>query len=231
MHQFKLYRFDHINILMLVLCAVIIYLFFPVAGQIDQYLSRPWIGLNGQYAYEDNWYLVHIGHQGLKYLVIMIAVIHLMLLIYFKISNSHHHIQRICIFVLVSMICSVSIIAVLKATSPHACPWSMVEQVNGMVDWGRVLRGQGKCLPGGHASGGFALLTLFFAYRQDFPRYAIYGLVFALCLGAMMSLIQMIRGAHFLSHNLWSFWWSWCIDFVIYKAFSVYWTQKNSIEN
>ncbi|MHA3054255.1 hypothetical protein [Acinetobacter sp. ANC 4633] len=32
-----------------------------------------------------------------------------------------------------------------------------------------------------------------------------------------MSGVQMLRGAHFLSHNLWTLWWTWAIDLVIYS--------------
>jgi membrane-associated PAP2 superfamily phosphatase len=34
-------------------------------------------------------------------------------------------------------------------------------------------------------------------------------------MGAVMSVVQMARGAHFLSHNLWSVWLVWATCFVI----------------
>lgn len=231
MLNIRFQRFEKLNVFLIVFCAIGFLLFFPVAGQVDQYLSKPWVGSEEKYTFEENWYLVHFGHQGLKYIAIAIATIHLIILIYLKIYQKYPQLQRICVFVLISMICSVSVIAILKSLSMHACPWSMVQQVNGVIDWNRVLTSHGKCLPGGHASGGFALLALFFAYRKDYPRFAFYSLVFALVLGSAMSIVQMIRGAHFLSHNLWSFWWSWSIDFMVYLGLNKYWTLKNSHQN
>ncbi|MBF7682577.1 phosphatase PAP2 family protein [Acinetobacter sp. B5B] len=211
--------FDAINLCLLGICCIVLNFFIPVAGHVDQVLSAPWVNALGQYSYRDNPYLISLGHDGLKYIVICVAVAHLMVFLYLKVTKKNPVLQKICLMVLLSMVCSVSCIAVLKSTSEHACPWSMVSTHLGMIQWSQDIHTSAKCFPGGHASGGFSLIILFFAYRIDYPKIARTGLIFALTLGCLMSLVQMMRGAHFLSHNLWSLWWSWLIALVVYKLF------------
>ena len=51
--------------------------------------------------------------------------------------------------------------------------------------------------------------------RESKPKWARLILLFSLVMGAVMSAVQMARGAHFLSHNLWSVWLVWATCFVI----------------
>lgn len=205
----KLNTFELKNIILLLVTALGMLVFVPVAGQLDQQLAIGWLDQNAKFYLEDNGWLVHIGHEGLKDVVIAIAVFYLFL--YIKQKKSQH-----ALFILISMGLSISVIGLLKATSIHACPWSMVEMHQKIIDWNKPIQGLGKCFPGGHASAGFSLIALFFAYYDRYPVKAKILLILAITLGAVMSLVQMLRGAHFLSHNLWALWWSWAISFVLY---------------
>lgn len=55
----------------------------------------------------------------------------------------------------------------------------------------------GRCFPGGHASGGFALFFLFWVWDRK-PAAALPGLA----LGSILGAYQMLKGAHFLSDTL-----------------------------
>jgi membrane-associated PAP2 superfamily phosphatase len=59
---------------------------------------------------------------------------------------------------------------------------------------------RGHCFPAGHASGGFALLSLVCFYKTR--RQKIWAIVFAMSMGIAMSAIQMLRGLHYFSHQL-----------------------------
>jgi membrane-associated PAP2 superfamily phosphatase len=59
---------------------------------------------------------------------------------------------------------------------------------------------RGKCFPAGHASGGFALLSLVCLFRTR--RNKVLAFILAMSMGWTMGLYQMLRGAHFLSHQL-----------------------------
>ena len=58
----------------------------------------------------------------------------------------------------------------------------------------------GHCFPAGHASGGFALLGLYFVARNERAKKA--GLALGLGAGWFMGAYQMLVGAHFLSHTV-----------------------------
>lgn len=211
--------FERINCFFLILCAVLFAYFIPVNGGIDHALSLPWVDATGHYYLRENHYLVKIGHEFLKNIVVGIAVIHLGILIASFWKPKLVQLRKISIFVILAMLASVAIIGLLKSTSSHACPWSIIQLHDHVVMWDKILPKKGACFPGGHASAGFSLIALYFAYRDRFPLLAKIFLIFALVMGAVMSEVQMVRGAHFLSHNFWAFWWSWCIDFFLYKWF------------
>jgi membrane-associated PAP2 superfamily phosphatase len=59
---------------------------------------------------------------------------------------------------------------------------------------------RGHCFPAGHASGGFALLSLICFYRTR--KQKIWAGIFAMSMGTAMSVIQMLRGLHYLSHQI-----------------------------
>ena len=89
----------------------------------------------------------------------------------------------------------------------------------------------GRCFPSGHASGGFALLAFHFALRDTDARASRFWLVAALALGTMMGWSQMMRGAHFMSHVVWSAWMEWMFLAVLYRVVPPHpelkWVQGN----
>lgn len=58
----------------------------------------------------------------------------------------------------------------------------------------------GNCWPAGHASGGFALLSLYVLARNK--KEKIWAIIIAMSFGLTMSIFQMLRGAHYLSHQI-----------------------------
>src|SRR5204862_495407 len=71
--------------------------------------------------------------------------------------------------------------------------------------------GPGHCFPDGHASSGFAFLGGFFAFRRETPRLARCWLAAAMAAGLVLGIGQQLRGAHFMSHTLWSGWLCWVV--------------------
>ena len=58
----------------------------------------------------------------------------------------------------------------------------------------------GNCWPAGHASGGFALLSLYVLARNK--KEKLLSIIVALGFGTAMSVYQMVRGAHYISHQI-----------------------------
>ncbi|WP_321315190.1 phosphatase PAP2 family protein [Halarcobacter sp.] len=63
------------------------------------------------------------------------------------------------------------------------------------VQYGKI-----RCWPAGHASGGFALMSLFFLFKKR--KNQILALGFAISLAWLMGLYKMAIGDHFLSHTI-----------------------------
>jgi len=72
------------------------------------------------------------------------------------------------------------------------------------------------CFPAAHASGGFALLALFFLF--DTPRKRRRALALGLGAGWIMGAYKMAIGDHFLSHTVVSMLWSWLLINLIVLA-------------
>lgn len=76
-------------------------------------------------------------------------------------------------------------------------------------------RPPGRGFPAGHASGGFALMALYFALPSPHGRRL--GLALGLTVGTLMGGYQMLRGEHFLSHTLASLLGTWLIIVVVVR--------------
>ncbi len=118
-------------------------------------------------------------------------------------------------------------VGVLKATSHHSCPWDLVEYGGKAISYplfGQVPEGSGpgRCFPGGHASSGFAVMALFFLFYRERPTLAWCCLAGGIALGLAMGYGQVMRGAHFFSHNLWAGWWVWLTQLVVYGIVSTW---------
>lgn len=99
-------------------------------------------------------------------------------------------------------------VSILKTGSQTSCPWELTE-FGGLAHYAShwTLRpdgGAGHCFPAGHASSGFTFLGGYFAFRQADRRAARLWLAAALAGGLLLGLAQQWRGAHFMSHTLWS---------------------------
>ena len=108
------------------------------------------------------------------------------------------------------------LIALLKRASLTSCPWSLAEfggAATYVSHWlvGRSDGGPGHCFPAGHASAALCFLPAYFIFRRTAPVTARRWLIGALLAGAILTLVQMVRGAHYLSHSLWTGWYCWGI--------------------
>jgi len=123
------------------------------------------------------------------------------------------------------------VVGALKAVSHHSCPWDLVEYGGDAVSFplfGSVPAdsGPGRCFPGGHSSSGFMVMGLFFAFWRDRPRLAWAMVATGVVLGLVMGYGQVMRGAHFFSHNLWAGWWVWFSQLAAYGLISRWFAKE-----
>ncbi|WP_446323963.1 phosphatase PAP2 family protein [Acinetobacter sp. 1207_04] len=204
--------------------AILIYV-FPIYGKIDLALIQPWIDQFGHFTERNNWYLVHLNHKVFKQLLIAVYLSFFVLwLASFKLEKLRPQ-RWLYGYMFVVSILSTALIGILKSQSAHACPWDMTEKTATGFIWNFTAT-HGHCFPGGHASTGFALITGFFVFRLVQPKRAWFYLIAGLLLGFMMGWGQMMRGAHFLSHNLWTGWIILCFNTALYAYFYKFFEQQ-----
>lgn len=125
-----------------------------------------------------------------------------------------------------TVLASVLAVSLLKTSSRTSCPWDLSEfggTARYVSHWAWGLRdgGPGRCFPAGHASAAFAYVGGWFVLRRSMPRAAALWLVVVMLLGLLLGLAQQWRGAHYMSHTLWTAWvcWTaaWAIDGVFHR--------------
>lgn len=204
------------QLILLLISALFLILVYPKTG-LDQRLIAPYFdSAHQQFSLKHAWFLETILHTDLKYGLIFVAISTLLTSLIGSIYAPLKAYQQRFFWVFMLMLVSTTAISLLKQTSIHACPNDLT-QYGGNLPYLRLFdalpigAAMGKCFPGGHASGGFALMAFYFAFRDVRPKFAQSMLMLSLSLGFVMGWAQMMRGEHFLSHNLWSAWVVWAI--------------------
>lgn len=123
-----------------------------------------------------------------------------------------------------TVLASVLLVSLIKSFSDTSCPWDLAEfggTVPYVSHWAWAVRdgGAGRCFPAGHASAAFAYLGGWFVLRRAMPRRAGVWLATAAILGGVLGLAQQWRGAHYMSHTLWTAWLCWVVGWTLDLAF------------
>lgn len=125
-------------------------------------------------------------------------------------------------YLFLSILFSTGIVALLKGTTHIYTPWDLTlfggdKPHIRLFDAVPPNMPVGHAFPGGHSSGGFAFVCLFFLLSVYRPRYRYCGLAFGLTLGTVFAITQELRGAHFLSHDLFSLVICWYVAWAVYQ--------------
>lgn len=101
----------------------------------------------------------------------------------------------------------------LKGMTTQHCPTAL-QAFGGVVAyaddrdgpfWALSRQAAGHCLPSGHAAGGYALLSLYFAgWASGRPAWRWRGLAIGIVAGLIFSAVRLMQGAHFASATIWS---------------------------
>lgn len=125
----------------------------------------------------------------------------------------------------ITVLGSVIAVSFVKTHSATSCPWDL-QAFGGVArhvshwSWGVDDGGPGRCFPAGHASAAFAYVGAWFAFRRVEPRLAWRWLFTALLAGFALGLGQQLRGAHYMSHTLWTAWICWSVGLLVDLAAS-----------
>ncbi|MEY8710892.1 phosphoesterase [Mangrovibacter phragmitis] len=196
----------------------VVFFWFSRNEVLDYSLTHYWFNpVTHHFPWKDNVWLDRINHRLLKYLVIAAGA-------YFLVKGAWQKNPRMVV-VAVLMGLGAAAVGILKATSHHSCPWDLLAFGGHAAEYPLLssvpaLSGPGRCFPGGHASSGFMAMAFFFWFYPEKPRLAWFALLCGVLLGLAMGYGQVMRGAHFFSHNLWAGWWVWLVQVAGYFGFS-----------
>lgn len=143
-----------------------------------------------------------------KYLIATYGVCMILWLSKLRLDNHNIELQKKLLFLILVLISTPLVVAILKHYSPIYCPNFAKEFGGGdfyispldIFNYDIFFNNMGKCSPAGHASGGFALISLYFAMPRKYLK--LFSLSFSLLLGSIMGLYQIAKGTHYLSDTI-----------------------------
>lgn len=117
--------------------------------------------------------------------------------------------RRPLLFLWLSVLLATALVSAIKRGSNLDCPWDLLRYGGnrpyfGLFSARPAWMPPASCFPAGHASAGYAWVALFFFFAARRPAWRRWGLAVGLGAGAVFGVAQQLRGAHFLSHDLWT---------------------------
>lgn len=209
------------HVLLILASAGFMFFIYP-ALPLDRYLTDLFFDAQQHgFPFKHHPFLEQFMHLGLKWLMVAIALSALAIsFVAYRVARLRVY-RKPLLWVFVGMVISTSIVATLKRYNLHGCPWDLA-MYGGDLPFFELFSAPpfgvevGRCFPAGHPSGGFALLAFYFAFGRLKQRFATWMLWIAVAMGLVMGMAQVIRGAHFMSHVLWSGWVVWLVLLILY---------------
>jgi membrane-associated PAP2 superfamily phosphatase len=168
------------------------------------------------FVWQDHWLtagLMHAGAHGVSYGLVLLLLVG----VWRPLPFARCLTRRERLWWLMTTLACALVVAGIRRASATSCPWALAEfggaTSHYVPHWavGQHDGGPGGCFPSAHAAAAFALLPGWFALRDRAPGAAGAWLAIALIAGLLFGAVQVVRGAHYPSHVLWSGWICWAI--------------------
>ncbi|RYY01573.1 MAG: PAP2 family protein [Gammaproteobacteria bacterium] len=192
---------------------------------IDMRLEDYFYALQGHsWAWKNSWVAEALLHKGGRELSIFLGAIVICALCLSLFLKSQSHIRKPLAYLFLAVAGASPLVGLLKASLDISCPWEF-GRYGGALSYVDVIQqlhlrnGEG-CFPAAHASAGYSWVALYFFGLFFQSRLRWLGLAGALGCGILFGFTQQIRGAHFLSHDLWSLAVCWFYSLSVYLVFS-----------
>jgi membrane-associated PAP2 superfamily phosphatase len=185
---------------------------------LDFRLADALYGLQGgEWGLKDHFLLQDWLHHGGRTLSQWMGGVVILLLLASLLPTPLRPWRRPLLFLFLAVAGSALTVSILKHLVSMECPWDLTRYGGewpfvGLFAWRPSGMPDTACFPAGHASAGYAWLALYFFLSATLPRLRWLGLAMGLVLGLAFSITQQLRGAHFLSHDLWTLMLCWTIS-------------------
>jgi membrane-associated PAP2 superfamily phosphatase len=203
--------------------------------RLDLRLAAPWYDpVNHTFPWRYAWITKYAIHRHLKVAQIVLGVCMCLAALYALRARdgffATHRRRLWC--VALSFVFVPVIIAVLRRFSPMHCPWDVVD-FGGYAPYFDLFQASppnvraGRCFPAAFVASGSWMLSFAWLWFPERRRLSAGILLFTLAWAFGLGWVQQMRGAHFLSHTLWSLWVSWLIVLLVHFATGA-WREMNS---
>lgn len=168
----------------------------------------------GAFPWRDAWLTVTFNHVIVKQfmMVLAVGVVGYALVDACRPSAALGALGRLQLrIVALSAVLVPAVTSTLKQLSASHCPWGLL-RYGGEQPYVRLFGAfptgvaPGQCLPAGHASSALWLVALAVCWLPARPARARAAALLAIGAGATVGYLQQLRGAHFMTHTLWSIW-------------------------
>ncbi|VTU31313.1 PAP2 (acid phosphatase) superfamily protein [Variovorax sp. PBS-H4] len=184
------------------------------------------------FPWRENAFLVHVMHEGARSLSWLLLAA-LFAAIRWPVGVLRRLRMRERAQLAFTVLAAVLVVTLVKQASATSCPWDL-KAFGGMAHyvshwaWGLRDGGPGGCFPAGHASAGFAFVAGWFVLRRVSPSAARAWLACALGAGLLLGLAQQQRGAHYMSHTLWTAWLCWTTAFAVDALLGLVYVRRDA---
>ena len=198
--------------------ALVIVEFFQLDFVIADWIYQP----TSSWYYRDHWITNLAVHRIGKYILILLYLTLLLKFLFRNKSNDNSWDRYGKIVLLSSVLLGTLTVSTLKHYLNADCPWDLLQYGGSKpfmpffnYDTSSFL--SSHCFPSGHASSAFTWISLYFYTSIYYPKVRLKILAALLIVGFGFGLSQQFRGAHFISHDLYSLLVCIIVNIVIYK--------------
>lgn len=199
---------------------------------LDQTLIHPFFSkTEPHWPWRDHFFTETLLHKGGVKFVALLALITIGLRFHPKVRNNPNY--KIFIYhTFLSVAFSIALVAFIKKSNPILCPWSLKvfggpRDFVSLSDFFNSHLRVAKCFPGGHSSGAYAWISLYFSYQLTTGRRKYLLLLPGLILGFIFGITQQMRGAHFASHDFGTILVCWIVAGMMTYPFYYFKKSKN----
>ena len=175
----------------------------------------------GYWRFEDAWFTSTLVHEGGRTLVVIMALALILVTAAAQFVSGLHRWRRGLWYLLLSTLLSGVVINLLKTVTHVDCPWDLLRYGGSRVyvpvfGVNTANAEMGACFPAGHSSAAYAWLGWYFFCHQYMPHWRFRALGSVLAMGGLFGFSQQLRGAHFMSHDLWTLGICWMLASILY---------------
>ncbi|MDO9315801.1 MAG: phosphatase PAP2 family protein [Burkholderiaceae bacterium] len=183
-----------------------------------------WFGEAHGFAWRNHWLLAGFFHEGGRWLsAVVIGVVIVNVVRPWSFARDMSPLSRW--WWCMATVACLLLIPTLKHGSMTSCPWDLAEfggSAHYVSHWVLGVRdgGPGGCFPAGHPSAAFSFFGGWFALRATSPKAARRWLAGVWTCGIAFGVAQLLRGAHYPSHSMWTAWLCWTTSALLWHASS-----------